>query len=86
MEARADEFPMSFEERAHFWRSSQGFRVLVANFAEHRLQAKFAERLFHGLGEAGASTPVVHQPTRTTANTHENLLDRTCLFAGVFEQ
>jgi hypothetical protein len=31
-------------------------------------------------------TPVVHQPTRTTANTHDNLLERICLFAGVFEQ
>jgi hypothetical protein len=43
MEARADEFPMNFEERAHFWRSSQGFRVLVANFAEHRLQKLFGK-------------------------------------------
>ena len=31
-------------------------------------------------------TPVVHQPTRTTANTHDNLLERICLFAAVFEQ
>jgi hypothetical protein len=31
-------------------------------------------------------TPVVHQPTRTTANTHDNLLEIICLFAGVFEQ
>jgi hypothetical protein len=31
-------------------------------------------------------TPVVHQPTRTTANTNDNLLERICLFAGVFEQ
>src|SRR5215208_2700113 len=32
------------------------------------------------------STPVLHQPTRTTVNIHDNLLERICLFAGVFEQ
>jgi hypothetical protein len=31
-------------------------------------------------------TPVLHQPTRTTANRHDNLLEIICLFAGVFKQ
>src|SRR5215216_6806269 len=31
-------------------------------------------------------TPVVHQPTRTAVNVHDNLQERICLFAGVIEQ
>src|SRR3712207_2902556 len=31
-------------------------------------------------------TPVVHQPTQTTANNHDNLVEGICLFAGISER
>jgi hypothetical protein len=37
----------------------------------------FQEHLFRELRQAGASTSVVHQPTRTSVNNHETFSERT---------
>jgi hypothetical protein len=38
------------------------------------------------LGKAGTGTPVVHQPTRTTANKYETYSEKMRYFAGISEQ
>ncbi len=50
------------------------------------LHADLREPVFCELRQAGASTPIVHQPARTAANNRGTSPERIGRFAGVFEQ